>query len=227
MLLGASGMDKLKSCHVAIFGVGGVGSYTVEALARSGVGTITIVDADIVDISNINRQLVALGSTIGRDKVAVMRERILDINPDCIVHAKKMFYLPENAHEIDFTEFDYVVDAVDTVSAKIDIIMRAKEARVPIISAMGAGNKLVPTKLQVADISRTSICPLARVMRRELKARGVSDGVKVVYSTEPARTSHFQLTPPEGRRSVPGSIAFVPSVSGLIIAAEVVRELSL
>lgn len=216
LLLGEAGLDRLQQKHVAVFGVGGVGGYAVEALARSGVGELTIVDRDEVTESNINRQIIATVKTIGRKKVDVMEERIADINPDCVVHKYSCFYLPETAAEFDFSEYDYVVDAVDTVTAKIELVLRAQEAGVPVISSMGAGNKLDPARFEVADIYDTSVCPLARVMRRELKKRGIKK-LKVVYSKE---------EPLAKRKAVPGSIAFVPSAAGLILAGVVVRELA-
>lgn len=214
LLLGQEALEKLTDSKVIIFGVGGVGGYVAEALARTGVGHITIVDKDTVSESNINRQIIALHSTIGRDKVEVLKERMLDINPDINVDARKCFFLPENAHEFDFSKYDYVVDAVDTVTAKLQIIMQAKEAGVPVISAMGAGNKVCPDMFEVADIYKTEMCPLAKVMRRELKKRGIKK-LKVVYSKEQ----------PVYKGEVPGSIAFSPSVAGLLMAAEVVKEL--
>ncbi|MCL2212730.1 MAG: tRNA threonylcarbamoyladenosine dehydratase [Oscillospiraceae bacterium] len=224
MLLGTGAMERLASARVAIFGVGGVGSFTAEALARTGVGHITLMDSDTVEQTNINRQLIALHSTIGKPKVEVMAQRIIDINPACNVTALQHFF---NANmDFDFAAYDYIVDAVDTVTAKLGIVVRARAAGVAVISSMGAGNKLDPTKFQIADISKTHTCPLARVMRRELKARGVYKGVKVVFSTEDAVTPHFDLTPVASRRTVPGSIAFVPSVAGLIIASAVVIDLS-
>ncbi|MCR4956245.1 MAG: tRNA threonylcarbamoyladenosine dehydratase [Lachnospiraceae bacterium] len=217
MLLGVDAVEKLKQSKVAVFGVGGVGGYVVEALARSGVGSIVLVDKDAVSVSNINRQIIATTSTVGRDKVDVMKERILDICPKVQVEARKCFFLPENAGEFPFEEYDYVVDAVDTVTAKIALVMRAKEYNVPIISCMGAGNKLDPTGFMVSDIYKTEVCPLAKVMRHELKKRGIKK-LKVVYSKE-------QPIKHEGE-NVPGSVAFVPSVAGLIIAGEVIKDLS-
>lgn len=214
-LIGEDKINKLNNSKVAIFGVGGVGGYVAEALARSGVGTFLLVDSDTVDITNINRQIIALSSTIGKSKVEIMKERILDINPSSNVEIRKCFYLPENADEFDFSQYDYIVDAVDTVTAKINIITKAKECSVPVISAMGAGNKLDPTAFKVADISKTKVCPLAKVMRYELKKRGIK-GVKVVYSEEL----------PVLKKQVPASIAFVPSVAGLIMAAEIVKDLT-
>ena len=212
-LMGEPSVNVLKNTHVAVFGVGGVGGFCVEALARSGVGTITIVDKDIVSPSNLNRQIIALSSNIGQPKVEIAKKRINEINPDCKVIAKQIFYLPETASEFNFSDYDYVVDAIDTVTGKIEIIRVAKEAGVPVISCMGAGNKLDATKFEVADISKTSVCPLAKVMRKELKERGIKN-VKVVYSKEEAL-----------HRRPPGSVAFVPSVAGLIMAGEVIKDL--
>ena len=228
LLIGKEGLDKLKSARIAVFGIGGVGAYVAEALARSGVGSLDLIDNDTVDISNINRQLIALTSTVGRFKTEVMRERINDINSDCRVYEHRCFYLPENRDEIDFTKYDYIVDAVDTISAKIDIIVRAKELDIPVISSMGAGNKLNPADFEVADIYDTSVCKLAKVMRRELKARGVTD-LKVVYSKE-INTLRYEAELDEKslsskKRSIPASIAFVPPVVGLIIASEVVKDI--
>lgn len=228
LLIGKEGLDKLKSARIAVFGIGGVGAYVAEALARSGVGSLDLIDNDTVDISNINRQLIALTSTVGRFKTEVMRERINDINSDCRVYEHRFFYLPENRDEIDFTKYDYIVDAVDTISAKIDIIVRAKELDIPVISSMGAGNKLNPADFEVADIYDTSVCKLAKVMRRELKARGVND-LKVVYSKE-INTLRYEAELDEKslsskKRSIPASIAFVPPVVGLIIASEVVKDI--
>ena len=222
MLLGQNGLDKLKSSHIAIFGIGGVGSYVAEALARSGVGKLTLTDHDTVSVSNINRQLIALNSTIGKSKVQVMKERIFDINEDAEVFINEKFYLPENRDEFDFSEFDYIIDAVDTVSAKLDIIERAYNMGIPCISSMGAGNKLRPELFEISDIYKTSVCPLARVMRRELKKRGVMN-LNVVYSKEePIIPDNVQT----GKKPTPGSIAFVQSVAGLIIAGHVIREIS-
>ncbi|MCR4867560.1 MAG: tRNA threonylcarbamoyladenosine dehydratase [Lachnospiraceae bacterium] len=215
LLIGSEKLDILGTKHVAVFGVGGVGGYVCEALARCGIGRFTIVDRDTVNESNINRQIIALTSTVGRAKVDVMKERMCDINPDVYIEACEVFYLPQNASEFDFTKYDYVVDAVDTVTAKLQIITAAKEANVPVISSMGAGNKLDPSLFRIADISKTSVCPLAKVMRRELKNRGLKD-VKCIYSTEEA-------IKPEGNEI--GSIAFVPSVAGLLIASEVIKDL--
>ena len=237
MLLGEEAMKKLAASRVAVFGVGGVGGYVVEALARSGVGQIDVIDNDTVALSNLIRQIIATLDTVGCNKGDVIAERILSINPDAIVYRHKCFYLPETAEEFDFTCFDYVVDAIDTVTGKIQLIQQAKEASVPVISAMGAGNKLDPARFEVADIYETSVDPLARVMRRELKKRGV-EALKVVYSKEKPLQPLAEQEPAEGtgqesgneealhqRRSTPGSLAFVPSVAGLIIAGEVVRDL--
>ena len=224
LLLGEDGMKKLHEARVAIFGIGGVGGYVAEALARSGVGSFVLVDSDTVSESNINRQIIATYSTVGMSKTDVMKERILDINPDADVEVRKCFYLPENADEFDFSRYSYVVDAVDTVTAKIEIIMRAKESHVPVISSMGAGNKLDPTKFQVADIYRTSVCPLAKVMRHELRKRGVKE-LKVVYSTEEPVIHTGEEETVKQNRPAPGSVAFVPSVAGLIIAGEAVKDL--
>lgn len=222
MLLGKEGILKLKNSHVAIFGIGGVGSYVAEALARSGVGKLTLTDHDTVSVSNINRQLIALDSTVGKSKVQVMRERIYDINKDAEVFVNEKFYLPENRDEFDFREFDYIVDAVDTVTAKLDIIERAYNLKIPCISSMGAGNKLHPELFEISDIYKTSVCPLARVMRRELKKRGIMS-LNVVYSKEEPIIPNWDQT---GIKPTPGSVAFVPSVAGLIIAGHVVRDIS-
>ncbi len=225
LLVGSHGIDKLKNSFVAVFGVGGVGSYTVEALVRSGVGSIAIFDDDKVSVTNINRQLIATSKTIGMNKVEVMRDRILEINPQVNVEVNQVFYGPKNADQYDLSKYDYVVDAIDTVSSKLTLIEKAKEANTPIISSMGAGNKLDPTRFEVADIYMTSMCPLARAMRSELRKRGV-DSLKVVYSREPVLTpiENEEICPP-GRRQIPGSVSFVPSVAGLIVAGEVVKDL--
>ena len=219
MLIGADGLEKLKNARVAVFGIGGVGGYVVEALARSGVGAFDLIDSDTVALSNLNRQIIATRDTIGKYKTEVMRERIHSICPDTKVEVHNCFYLPETRAQFDFSQYDYVVDAVDTVTAKIDLIVSAKEAGVPVISSMGAGNKMNPAMFEVADIHKTSVCPLAKVMRRELKKRRI-DRVKVVYSKEEAMKRET-----DERKPVPGSIAFVPSVAGLIIAGEVVKDL--
>lgn len=214
-LIGKQNLDRLKTCRVAVFGTGGVGGFAVEALARAGVGSIDIVDKDKVDITNINRQIIALHSTVGKSKVAVMKDRILDINPDCQVNAIEKFFLPETADEFDFTQYDYVIDAVDTVTAKLEIISICSSNGIPVISSMGTGNKLHPEMLRIADIYDTKICPLAKVMRKELKKRGIGS-LKCVYSEEePVKT---------GDRT-PASISFTPPVAGMLMAGEVIREL--
>lgn len=224
IIYGASSMEKLYAAKVAVFGVGGVGGYVAEALARSGIGHLLLVDNDTVSVTNINRQIIALHSTVGKSKVRVMKERCQDINPNIIIEEKECFFLPENSDSFDFEGYSYIVDAVDTVSAKIELIKKAKEAGVPVISCMGAGNKTDPTKFTVADISKTSVCPLARVMRRELKSRGIKD-VKVVYSTESPVVTE-KGTEMKGGGIAPGSTAFAPSVAGLLIAATVVNDLA-
>jgi tRNA A37 threonylcarbamoyladenosine dehydratase len=226
MLLGEEGVNKLASSKVLVFGVGGVGGFVVEGLARAGVGAIDVVDNDQVAVSNLNRQIIALHSTIGKDKVDVAKERILQINPECKVECYKCFYLPENADTFDFSKYDYVIDAIDTITAKIDIIVRCTEAKVPIISSMGTGNKLYPTMIEVTDIYKTEMDPLAKVMRRELKKRGIKK-LKVVYSKEPAMTPIGAEKSDTTKRvkQTPGSVSFVPSVAGLTIAGEVVRDL--
>ena len=229
LLLGADGMDKLKKAHVAVFGVGGVGGYAVEALARSGVGALTLIDSDTVSLTNINRQIIALHSTVGLPKVEVAAARVRDINPECRVTTVQAMYLPQNAEEFDFSQYDYIVDAIDTVSGKLSLAVKAQEAGVPLIAAMGAGNKLDPTAFEVADIYDTTECPLARIMRKELRKRGVK-ALKVVYSREPALVPQGEVDgeeKPQGRRSIPGSVAFVPSVAGLILAGEVIKDLLL
>lgn len=224
LLLGPEAMERLKHARVAVFGIGGVGGYVVEALVRSGIGEIDIIDSDMVSVSNINRQIIATTKTIGRYKVDVMKERILDINPDCRVNVYPCFYLPDTKDDFDFGVYDYVVDAVDTVTAKIQLVMEAKEKNVSIISSMGAGNKLNPGEFEVADISKTSVCPLAKVMRRELKKRGIYH-LKVVYSKEKPLTP-APCTEETGKRTTPGSTAFVPPVVGLMIASEVIKDLT-
>lgn len=215
MVIGKYGVEKLRSTAVMVLGIGGVGSYTAEALARAGIGKLTLVDKDTVDVTNINRQLPALHSTVGRAKVEVMAERIADIDPDCDVAAEQCFFLPETAEQFDFRRYDYVVDAIDNVTGKLAIIEKAVAEGVPVISSMGTGNKLDPSMFRIATIEETRVCPLARVMRKELRARGI-EGVKVLYSEEP---------PVKGGSSVPGSISFVPSVAGLMIAGEVIRDI--
>ena len=230
MLIGSAAMEKLAASHVMVFGIGGVGSFTVEALARAGVGKLTLVDDDCICLTNINRQLHATTQTIGRFKVEVMKERVLDINPQARVTVIQKFYLPENAEEFFAMNCDYIVDAIDTVTAKIDLIVRAQSKGIPVISSMGAANKMDPTQFEVADIFKTTVCPLAKVMRYELRARGVK-ALKVVYSKEKPLTPQAGECPPEpvrpgaARRQIPGSISFVPSVAGLILAGEVIKEL--
>lgn len=239
LLLGKEGMERLKNARVAVFGVGGVGGYVCEALVRSGVGSFDLIDDDKVCLTNLNRQIIATRSTVGKYKVDVMKERMLDINPDVQVETYKCFFLPENANDFPFAEYDYVVDAVDTVTAKIELVMKCQSMGVPIISSMGAGNKLDASAFQVADIYKTKMCPLAKVMRRELKKRGVKK-LKVVYSeekpTKPIEDMAIScrthcICPPGAahkcteRRDIPGSVAFVPSVAGLIVAGEVVKDL--
>lgn len=214
-------VEKLLRAHVAVFGIGGVGGALCEALVRAGIGEITLVDRDEVDVTNINRQIIALHSTVGRPKVEVMRERILDINPDCQVHIRQEFFLPECADIYDFSQYDYVADAVDTVTAKLEIITRAKAVNVPIISAMGAGNKLDAGALQVADLYQTSVCPLAKVMRTECRKRGLKD-ISVVYSTEPPSPIRDEG---DEKHPAPGSISYVPPVAGYLMAGKIVRDL--
>ncbi len=220
MLLGDEAVEKLNNSRVAVFGVGGVGGYVVEALVRSGIGEIDVFDKDTVSVSNINRQIIATQETVGMSKVEAVKTRVKAINPQCKVHCHEVFYLPENADNYDFSVYDYIVDAIDTVTAKIEIIKRAKGLNIPVISSMGTGNKLDPTRLEVADISKTEVCPLARVMRRELRNRGINH-LKVVYSKEEPQKTNVE----EKGKAVPGSVAFVPSVAGLIIAGEVVKDL--
>lgn len=219
-LLGDEAVERLNRSRVAIFGVGGVGGYVCEALVRSGIGSFDLIDKDVVAESNINRQIIALHSTVGRYKAEVMKERMLDINPEVDVRIHNCFFLPDNADDFPWEEYDYIVDAVDTVTAKIALVMKAQEHNIPIVSSMGAGNKLDASMFQVADIYKTKVCPLAKVMRRELKKRGIKK-LKVVYSEE------IPVTPREVIRDAPGSIAFVPSVAGLILAGEVVKDLGL
>ena len=240
LLIGKEGMEKLKNSRVAVFGIGGVGGYTVEALVRSGVGTLDLIDDDKICLTNLNRQIFATRSTVGKEKVAAAKARIQDICPDITVHTHSCFFMPDTADQFDFHDFDYVIDAIDTVTGKLEIILRAKAAGVPVISAMGAGNKLDPTAFRVADIYDTKVCPLARVMRYELRKRHVRD-VKVVYSEEkPIRPiedmaiscRNHCVCPPGTvrkctvRRDIPGSNAFVPSVAGLILAGEVIKDLT-
>ncbi len=248
LIIGEKAMERLAAARVAIFGIGGVGGYVCEALVRSGVGAFELIDNDTVSLSNLNRQIIATRDTLGQPKVEVMRRRMLSINPEAEIKCRQCFFLPENAEEFDFSHYDYVVDAVDTVTAKLQIILQAKEAGVRVISSMGAGNKLDGSAFKVADIYETKVCPLAKVMRRELKKRGVKE-LKVVYSEEETITPVGGFTDtegaaespgdagaasekggeaelPRGKRSIPGSVAFVPSVAGLIIAGEVVRDLA-
>ena len=231
LLLGEDGLSKLRSARVAIFGLGGVGGYTAEALARSGIGQLDLIDDDEINVTNLNRQVLALHSTIGMSKVEAAKNRISDIDPTIQVRTFQTFFLPENAEEFDFSQYDYVIDAIDTVTGKLELIARAKSAGVPIISCMGTGNKLDPTGFRVADISKTSGCALARIMRKECAKRGLK-GVKVVYSQElpldpQVDPSEFQEAQREGssRRALPGSTAFVPGVAGLIMAGEVIKDL--
>lgn len=224
MMLGNDGMNKLSHARVAVFGIGGVGGYTVEALARSGVGAIDLIDNDTVAESNINRQIIALESTVGMYKVDAAKARIYDINPNCTVVVHKLFFMPDTSSEFDFSQYDYVVDAIDTVTGKIEIIKRANEAGVPVISSMGAGNKLDPTQFEVSDIYKTSVCPLARAMRQQLKKRGI-EKLKVVYSKEQPVVLPDAKNGTSGKR-VPSSNAFVPSVAGLIIAGEVIKDIT-
>ena len=226
MVLGTDAVERLKNARVAVFGVGGVGGALCEALARAGVGSIDLFDNDSVSLSNINRQIIALHSTVGRPKVEVMRERILDINPDCAVTVHQVFYLPENADDFPLSDYDYIADAIDTVSAKLELAVRAQAAGVPLIASMGTGNKLDPSRFEVTDISKTFGCPLARVMRRELKARGIHH-LKVVFSSEEATTSPTdapEITP--GGKRPPGSLSFVPPVAGFLMAGEIIKALS-
>ena len=240
LLLGKEAMDKISKARIAVFGIGGVGGHVVEALVRSGVQAIDLIDNDKVSLTNINRQIIATTKTIGKYKTEVMKERILEINPECKVQVHNCFYLPETKDEFDFSEYSYIVDAVDTVTAKIQLVVEAQEKGVPIISSMGAGNKLNPTEFEVADIYKTSVCPLAKVMRRELKKRNIKQ-LKVVYSKEEALTPMIENVSGENsvemgdgekelksekRRATPGSVAFVPSVAGLIIASEVIKDLA-
>ena len=229
MLLGSDAMDKLRNARVAVFGLGGVGGYIVEALARSGVGALDIIDNDTVSITNLNRQIVAVEGTVGMPKTEAAKMRIMQINPDCKVTAYNTFYMPENSSDFDFTKYDYIADAIDTVTAKIELVMNANKCGTPIICSMGTGNKLNPAELEVADIYKTSVCPLARIMRYELKRRGIKK-LKVVYSKEmpivptgaAAEKCRAEST---GEKNVPGSTAFVPAVAGMIIACEIVKDI--
>ncbi len=228
LLLGSDGMEKLKNARVAVFGLGGVGGYVVEALARSGIGALELIDHDTISLTNLNRQILATRSTVGISKAQAAKSRVLDINPQCDAVARELFFLPDTAGQLDFTRYSYVVDAIDTVTGKLSLITAAQTAGVPILSCMGTGNKLDPSKFQIADISKTSVCPLARIMRKECAKRGIRH-LKVLFSTEdplpsdPGEISTEEL--PEGRRALPGSVAFVPSVAGLLIAGEVIKDL--
>ena len=234
MLLGEEGVERLRGSHVAVFGIGGVGGYAVEALARAGIGRLTLIDADTVSLSNINRQIIALHSTVGMPKTEAARGRILDIDPECRVECRNLFFSAECADSFDFSSFDYVIDAIDSLSSKVELIARATEAGVRIISAMGAGNKLDPTRFEVSDISKTSVCPLARAVRTALRKRGI-DHLKVVYSreqpaeagAEPEKDKKGDPDSPRiGPRRAPGSLSFIPSVMGLIIAGEVIKDIA-
>ena len=229
LLLGSQAMEKLNNAKVAVFGLGGVGGYVVEALARSGVGALVLVDHDTISTTNINRQLLATTETVGMGKADAAAKRVLSINPQAAVEAVTMFYGPDTAHLFDFSQYDYVVDAIDTVTGKLALVQAAKAVNTPIISCMGTGNKLDPTRFQIADITKTSVCPLARIMRKECAKRGIKH-LKVLFSTEdplPSAPDAAALEElPEGRRALPGSVAFVPSVAGLIIAGEVIKDLT-
>ena len=228
IVLGNDAVETLAKSTVAVFGIGGVGGYVAEALARSGVGYFYLIDKDTVSLTNINRQIIATHSTVGRSKTEVMKERILDINPDAEVEIFDKFFLPENSGEFPFDKFDYVVDAVDTVTAKIELALKCRDMNIPIISSMGAGNKVNPCEFKVADIYSTKVCPLAKVMRRELKKRDVKK-LKVVYSEELPREAKYSASDeevPQGKKTVPGSVAFVPSVAGLVIASEVIKDIT-
>ena len=227
LLLGSAAMEKLKNARVAVFGLGGVGGYVVEALARSGIGALDLIDHDTISLTNINRQLLATHSTVGQSKARAAANRVLDIDPSIAVTVHETFYLPETAGQFDFSQYDYVVDAIDTVTGKLMLAKAAQDTGTPIISSMGTGNKLDPTAFRVADISQTKGCPLARIMRKECRKRGI-DRLKVVYSEEepiPSRSEESTEELPEGRRALPGSVAFVPSVAGLILASEVIKDL--
>ena len=228
MLLGTEALERLRKARVAVFGIGGVGGYTVEALARSGVGQLDLIDNDTVSISNINRQILATHSTVGMPKVEAAKARILDINPSCVVRTHQIFYTPETADQFDFTQYDYIVDAIDTVTGKLQLVQRAYEVGTPIICCMGTGNKLDASAFQVADISKTSMCPLARIMRKELSKRGIKH-LKVVYSQEEALspTGWEEEAAALGKRQIPGSVAFVPGAAGLILAGEVIKDIAM
>ena len=228
MLLGTGALERLQKARVAVFGIGGVGGYTVEALARSGVGQLDLIDSDTVSVSNINRQILATHSTVGLPKVEAAKRRVLDINPACIVRTHQVFYTPETAPQFDFTQYDYIVDAIDTVTGKLQLVERANAAGTPIICCMGTGTKLDASAFEVADISKTSMCPLARIMRKELGKRGIKH-LKVVYSKEEALTptGWEEEAAALGKRQIPGSVAFVPGAAGLILAGEVIRDIAL
>lgn len=228
MLLGTEALERLQKARVAVFGIGGVGGYTVEALARSGVGQLDLIDSDTVSVSNINRQILATHSTVGMPKVEAARARILDINPECLVRTHQIFYTPETADRFDFTQYDYIADAIDTVTGKLQLVQRAYETGTPIICCMGTGNKLDASAFQVADISKTSMCPLARIMRKELSKRGIRH-LKVVYSREEALTptGWEEEAAALGKRQIPGSVAFVPGAAGLILAGEVIKDIAM
>ncbi len=227
MLLGTESLERLQNARVAVFGIGGVGGYTVEALARSGVGQLDLIDSDTVSVSNINRQILATHSTVGMPKVEAARRRILDINPDCVVRTWPVFYTPETADQFEFSQYDYIVDAIDTVTGKLQLVMQAQAAGTPIICCMGTGNKLDASAFEVSDISKTAMCPLARIMRKELGKRGVKH-LKVVYSKEEALTpAGWEAEAAAlGKRQIPGSVAFVPGAAGLILAGEVIRDIA-
>ena len=224
-MLGEDAMTRLQSARVAVFGVGGVGGYVCEALVRSGIGTLDVFDKDDVSVTNLNRQIIALRSTVGQDKVSVLAARMRDINPDVVINEHKVFYLPDNADDFDLSQYDYVVDAVDTVAAKIELAVRCEQLNVPLIAAMGAGNKLDPSKLQIADVYKTSVCPLARAMRTTLRKKGVKR-LTVAYSTEEPLRPVEAIDNGGMRKDVPGSMAFVPSAMGLLIASHVIRQIA-
>ena len=225
LLLGADGMEKLKRARVAVFGIGGVGGYAVEALARAGIGALDLIDNDVISLTNINRQIIALHSTVGLPKTDVMAARVKDINPECEVRTYQTFDGPDTAEQFDFAQYDYIIDAIDTVTGKLALAVNAQKANTPIISSMGTGNKLDPTAFTVTDIYKTSFCPLARIMRKELRKRGI-ERLKVVYSEEEALTPEGVTEElPQGRRSIPGSVSFVPSAAGLILAGEVIKDI--
>lgn len=227
LLLGEEALERLQAARVAVFGLGGVGGYVVEALARAGIGQLDLIDKDTVSVSNLNRQILATRSTVGMEKTEAARRRIADINPDCVVRVYPMFYLPETRDNFDFTQYDYIVDAIDTVTAKLALVQQAAEAGTPIICCMGTGNKLDPSAFRVEDISKTQMCPLARIMRKELRRRGINH-LKVVYSQEEALkpTGWEEEAAAEGKRQIPGSVPFVPGAAGLVLAGAVIRDLA-